>query len=291
MNAGTVGQLRALLAIAERGSFSEAALDLGLSQSTVSHAIAELERALSGTLLTRGRHGAKLTPLGERVAAHARTVLGALEAMRQEAELERGTLSGVLRVATLRSAGTHLLPPILADLAARHPALEVRVLDTPHDSGLEDALHDGHADLSLLKLPLRSALLAWPIARDEYQAVFPRGRAPAELTWHDIASAPALVCHEECLRVIEPHLRKHGHTLRAPRQVREDSVILSMVGHGLGLSVMPRLAIEPQPANVETRSLPDPLWRTIAVAALPGRGSSPAVQAFLESARRVGAPA
>lgn len=64
MNPGKIklSQLRALVAIADCGNFSEAALELDLSQSTISHAIATLEEELGVTLLQRGRHGARLTP-------------------------------------------------------------------------------------------------------------------------------------------------------------------------------------------------------------------------------------
>jgi hypothetical protein len=61
-----LSQLRALVAVAECGNFSEAALHLEVSQSAVSHAIATLEDELGVVLFTRGRHGATLTPIGER---------------------------------------------------------------------------------------------------------------------------------------------------------------------------------------------------------------------------------
>jgi hypothetical protein len=57
-----LSQIRALVAVAEFGSFGEAALQLGLTQPTVSHAIATLEDELGVILLARGRHGAQLTP-------------------------------------------------------------------------------------------------------------------------------------------------------------------------------------------------------------------------------------
>lgn len=70
-----LSQLRALVAVADHNNFSEAALHLGLSQSAISHAIASLEEKLGVVLLSRGRHGAHLTSVGERVTTHARNVL------------------------------------------------------------------------------------------------------------------------------------------------------------------------------------------------------------------------
>lgn len=59
-----ISQLRALVGVADYGNFSEAALQMDLSQSAISHAIASLESELGVILLSRGRHGANLTPVG-----------------------------------------------------------------------------------------------------------------------------------------------------------------------------------------------------------------------------------
>ena len=74
-----LSQLRALVAIAKYGNFSEAALQIGVNQSTVSHAIATLENEMGVILLNRGRHGAKLTPVGEQITAKAIQMLKLLE--------------------------------------------------------------------------------------------------------------------------------------------------------------------------------------------------------------------
>jgi len=69
-----LSQLRALVAIADCGNFSEAALKLDVTQSTISHAITILEEDLGITLVQRGRHGARLTPVGDRITAHAHDI-------------------------------------------------------------------------------------------------------------------------------------------------------------------------------------------------------------------------
>jgi DNA-binding transcriptional LysR family regulator len=81
-----LSQLRALVAIADTGSFSEAALRIDLSQSAVSHAIATLEEELGVVLLSRSRQGAVLTPTGEQITNDARQVLRSLESICRKAE-------------------------------------------------------------------------------------------------------------------------------------------------------------------------------------------------------------
>ena len=80
-------QLRAFLGVLDSSSFSEAALDLGTAQSTVSYAVAELERELGVKLLARGRFGAEPTEVGLKVAGHARAILKLTDAVQQEADL------------------------------------------------------------------------------------------------------------------------------------------------------------------------------------------------------------
>src|SRR5690606_25073826 len=104
--------LLALIAIVEHGSFSEAALELGTSQSSVSYAIAELERELGGKWRERGRFGAAVRPVGERVAAHARHLERTLAAIGQEAAIDRGEFLGDLHVSTFRSVAAHVLAPL-----------------------------------------------------------------------------------------------------------------------------------------------------------------------------------
>ncbi|WP_237990513.1 LysR family transcriptional regulator [Nostoc sp. UHCC 0870] len=98
-----ISQLRAVVAVAERGNFSEAALELQLTQPAVSHAIATLEEELGVPLFARGRYGAVLTSAGERILHHARQAMQHLEMMQQEANLHKGLHGGHVRVASFRS--------------------------------------------------------------------------------------------------------------------------------------------------------------------------------------------
>ena len=89
-----IQQLRALEAIAREGSFLAAAARLDVSQSSLSHSIATLERDLGARLLDRGRNGAKPTDAGRRVLPFARQVLASLDAIRAESDASTGLISG-----------------------------------------------------------------------------------------------------------------------------------------------------------------------------------------------------
>lgn len=89
-----LSQLQILLATAKAGSFSEAALSLSISQSAVSHAISALEEGLGVILCSRGRHGARLSPVGQRILNHAQIILDETTAIEKEANLAKGIEGG-----------------------------------------------------------------------------------------------------------------------------------------------------------------------------------------------------
>lgn len=283
-----LSQLRALVAVAEYGNFSEAALQLQLSQSAVSHAIASLEDELGVLLLSRGRHGAYPKPVGERVIAYARQVLQLLEAMVEEAELEKGLHGGSVRIACFRSVGTHVLPGVIARFRTHFPKIAVSISEHYDFSGVEQALRAGRADIGFTYLPTSNEFATWELLRDDYILLLPpmtRLRSN-QLTWEQLAAYPLILpSTSTCSIRIRNHLKISQYPLDIAYEVKEDSTIVSMVVQGLGAAILPRLAAEPVPAGVQVCGLPVPLERVIGVAVLTNALQTPAVFAFLDILR------
>src|SRR3712207_3748624 len=91
-------RLRAFHEVAERRSFSAAALELGYAQSVVSHHVAALEREFGMTLVDRSTRPVSLTDAGERLAVHAVEVLGRVAAAEDELRAIAGLETGLLRI-------------------------------------------------------------------------------------------------------------------------------------------------------------------------------------------------
>jgi len=282
-----ISQLRALVAVAEHGNFSLAALHLELSQSTVSHAIATLEEELGVVLLIRGRHGATLTPIGEQVIQEARQVLQLLEAIRKKANLAKGLQGGQVRVASVRSIATHVLPEVIARFRKEFPTISVVIAEYTLYAEVEQELRQGRADVGFTSLPTTAEFEVWELLQDEFVALLPPGvlNQDACLSWEQLMDYPMIMnpCTHQLRRIVSHHLAQFGHTLKVDYEVREDSTIISMVRQGLGATVFPRLAAEPIPEGVQVRSLPVPLARTIGVAVIADALHPPAVFAFLDT--------
>lgn len=282
-------QLRAFVAVAEHGSFSEAALELQLSQSAISHAIATLEEELGVPLFSRGRHGAVLTPAGERIVHHARQSLQHLEMIQKEANLQKGLHGGQVRIASFRSVATHLLPKVIAKFRERHLEVSVTIIERPDYLDIEQCLREGRADIGMTYLPTSNEFEAWELLRDEYVALLPPTatvRSP-QLTWEELGSSPLvwLPCLP-CGRILHEHIKKFAPPMDTASDIQEDSTIVSMVVQELGAAILPRLAAEPIPKDVQMYRLPVPVERVIGAAVLSDTQHVPAVFAFLEMLRK-----
>ena len=285
-----LSQSRALLAVADFGNFSEAALELQLSQPAISHAIATLEAELGVPLFSRGRHGAVLTPAGERIVYHARQVLQHLDLMQQEANLQRGLQGGRVRVASFRSVATHLLPKVIAQFRDRHPDVIITIIERPDYLDIEQCLREGRADIGITYLPTSSEFEAWELLRDDYLVLLPPATKVkgAQITWQELAEFPLvqLPCLP-CGRILHNYLKKLALPMNTASDIQEDSTIVSMVVQNLGAAILPRLAAEPIPNTVIVHHLPSPLQRVIGAAVLSSTLHIPAVFAFLEMLRKL----
>jgi DNA-binding transcriptional LysR family regulator len=289
-----LSQLRALVAIADQGSFSDAALQMDLSQSAVSHAIATLEEELGVLLLNRGRQGAALTPVGEQITDEARQVLRSLYSLCHKAEEAKGLQIGEVRIAAFRSVATHILPEVIRQFRQQYPGVTIAIDEKSHYEMVESDLRQGKADVGFTYLPTRDEFDQWELLRDRYICVLPPSsqRPPQPLTWEDLAAYPLILPPPDDgdRKHLDRLLHRLGQQLNPAYVVREDSTILSMVERGLGATIMAALAAEPIPAGLQVTELPQPLERVIGLIVLGDALLSPPVYAFLEQIKRIWLP-
>ncbi len=282
-----LSQLKSVVAVADRGNFSEAALSLNLTQSSVSHAIAALEEELGVSLFVRGRHGAVPTSAGERIVEHARQVLLLLGQIEKEANLHRSLQGGRVRIAAFRSVATHLLPVVIARFRQCFPEVTVSITECASYVDVEESLRRGKADIGFTYLPTTDEFEAWEVLRDEYVLLVPpniewsRDRS----TWEDLNAHPLILPPDDqpCEQLFYKHLATVAPPLNIAHTINQDSTIVSMVAQGLGIGILPRLAAEPIPAHVRVRSLPVPYERVIGVAVMSTTLHIPAVFAFMDA--------
>lgn len=293
MNLGKLklSQLRALVAIADCGNFSEAALELDLSQSTVSHAIANLEEELGIVLLQRGRHGARLTPVGEHITLHARGILSLLDKITSEADQAKGLQGGTLRIASFRSVATHVIPGAIARLHRRYPNITVDLIEMDEVHQLKQSLQRGEADIAVAEVITGDEFDSVHIFDDDYVALLPPNYSlcSASLGLDDLRQYPIIgSSHSSCGVRVKNQLDNLEQPMQLAYRIRHDSSMVAMVQQGLGVAILPRLAAEPVPPDVRICTLPFALSRPIGATILKEALHTPAVYAFLDALQETG---
>lgn len=278
-------QLKSFLAVADTGSFSEAALDLNVSQAAVSYAVAELENVLAVRLFERGRFGAKLTEVGESIAVHARGLCQLERAVYQEADLSRGVVAGELRIVAFRSAAGKIVTRLISQLRAPYPDLQVR-LKGLDDEGI-DMVRERRADIAFVDGDIRdNGLINWEVMRDPYYALLNVADPREILSWNELTSATlimstGLTCGGQVLRYFE----SIGRTVKPAYEVYEDSTIAQMVAANLGIGILPAFAIDALPEGVKVVPTDVTIERSIYISLLPESLKLPVLRVFLNALR------
>lgn len=141
-------QLEYLVAIADTGTFSEAAKRTFVSQPSLSAQIKDMELHLGASVLERGRQGAILTPVGHEVVGRARIILKDVEDLKVLGREADGTLAGRVKLGVLPSIGPYLLPQATRQLHQAYPELRLAVREE-RTVDLQEHLADGHFDVVL----------------------------------------------------------------------------------------------------------------------------------------------
>ncbi|WP_328560103.1 LysR family transcriptional regulator [Streptomyces coelicoflavus] len=274
-----VQRLRVLRTVAEHGSFNRAAAALRLTPSAVSQHVAALERSLGAQVVARSTRGVTLTPAGRIMVGAAESVAAELvHAQRQVDRLGSGRTR--ITIATFTSGGRLLLPGALAHLATAHPDTVVHVREAEPEDSLP-LVRQGAVDLALAyhfdgPLPGRLGLGWTPLLEDPLHVVLPDAHPLAGRESLDIAELADEPWVLGCLKT-EAYLRRYAERAGFDPEVRSTTTDYffagSLVAAGLGISLIPSIALTPRVAGVRTVPIVPPApTRHIGVAAIPRRG-------------------
>lgn len=274
--------------IIELGSLTKAADALGLTQSTVSHAIASLETEWGFSLLVRGRSGISLTTNGERVLKYIREILKWQEQLTQEIATINGLEIGTVRIGTFSSVSVQWLPEILKQFQSNHPSIEIKLLEGDYED-IEHWISSGAVDFGFVSLPAAKAFDILPLRKDRMLCMLPAGHPleqQAEIQIAQLAHEWFIMPAESCDNDVRRIFQKHKVAPRIRFELADDQAIISMVQNGLGISILPEMVLFRVPDNVRIRPLEDGPYRSIGIAAQNLATLSPAAKTFINSMRK-----
>ncbi len=264
-------RLVVLAAVERAGGVAAAAATLHVTSSAVSQQMVRLEREAGVALLVRTGRRVELTAAGRALAAHGRAIAEEQQAAASAIAVLTGAVTGTVTVVGFPTVIRAMLAATVADIAALHPSLEVRVVDPTEGAGLA-ALQAGTADVVLLEQDAGMYSAAPSGTRDvlllddPYVLVLPVGwmlpgtsgpawsAAVGQMDW--ISGPPGSTARS----VLDRVAAEAGTTVMVKHDVSEFDSQLALVGAGLGAALMPQLAVPPverhAAAGIQTMDLP-----------------------------------
>ena len=288
--------LRALVAVADLGSFRAAARSLGYTQSAVSHQVGTLERALEATLFTRpgGRGAVALTAAGDVAYLRARRVLGEVETLGADvAALQQGQ-TPTLRIGIFQTATTELMPRALRALREQRPDVEVSLAEIRDPALTVDRLASGELDLAfMVNAEPDDRLLSVPLLDDPWVILTRRDSelAAAEEPTFDMLDGVDVVAWNRRWRTqqeLEQAWRRRGISPRVVYRTDDNLALQRLVAAGYGHACLDRLgasgAVEPSLTWLEPKETLIP--RRITMCHSRRRDPSAAAVIVMEAVRR-----
>ena len=291
----TMKQLQYLVALADTEHFGRASQRCYITQSTLSAGIRDLESVLGTPVAERSNRQVIMTGVGARVAARARGLLRDAEEIMEVAKAERDPMTGEIRLGVIPTIAPFLLPRVLPALRERYPALTL-YLREEQTVPLLARLEGGELEAALIALPYDTGgLRIETVMEDEF--LFACGAAHA-LAGRDEVPVEAL--EGEALLLLEEGHCLRGHALevcgvgdrRARAQFEASSLhtLVQMVAAGIGVTLVPRLAVEArilEGTQISLARLGAPASRRIGLAWRPTSGRTDDFQSLAGALREL----
>lgn len=283
-------KLEALLMAVDLGSFTKAAEVLGYTQSGLTHMMNSLEKEVGFTLLERGRSGVRLTEEGERIAPAVREFLQANARLDSVIEQVASSRTEIIRVSAYASIAMHWLPGIIQRFREECPDVDVDIRMADHVDVPYELLAQGKMD-AILVSPQDEGQYEWVhLADDPMFAVLPKDFDTQGMTAFPLAAfeardfiMPSQGFDKDIMRIfnrigVKPHI--------LPTWV-DDPTVMSMVSHGLGVSMMTELTVRGRTDGVKLLPVEPASSRELGLAVRSLDAASDGLRHFIDCTKRV----
>ena len=284
-------QLRYVCAVAETGSFSRAAERCQIAQPSLSQQVLKLEEDLGAKLFDRLGRSVRLTEAGRAFLPYARSILEQMEVARSSVADKKADLRGSVAIGVIPTIAPYLMPRYTAAFAKKYTDAKLRIVEetTPV---LIESLRELSIDIAILALPLRHKDLEFsPLRTEPLFAVLPKDHPQANATTvslKDLRGESFVMLRDgHCFRDLSIATCASARiTPNIAFESGQFSSLLGMVAAGVGISLVPEMAID-RNAGCRYVRLSDPrATRTIVAAVLRGRSFNRVQHAFLTGIRK-----
>jgi DNA-binding transcriptional LysR family regulator len=280
-----LGDLRAFVAVAERGSFHAAATDIHISQPALSRRVAKLEATLGVRLLERTTRKVELTTVGRDFARKARELLNGLDQSLLGISEIAERMSGEVTIACVPSAVRYFLPQVLQQYHEKYPRILLRVADDGAGDVLSSVVR-GDADFGVNYVGAHEPNIDFePVLKEAFVVACRKDHALAKrrkVSWAELGKYDYMTVAKASGNrfLLDLALADTPGRPRSFCEVRHVMTVVSLVEAGLGIAAVPQLAMPPgdHPTLVSIPLVEPSVTRTVGLIRRRGIALSPAAQ-------------
>ena len=271
----------AYLKTIETGSITQAAAELGYTQSAVSRMIADLEEHWDVPLLTRNRSGIEISSEGTQLLPILQSIVKGQEELSFAVGELHGLQSGLIRVGAFTSMATGWMPLMIKSFHEKYPNIRFQIFNGEYNQ-IATWLRRGQIDCGFLAIPASNDFETTPILHDTMVAILPKDHPMAGASVFPLEHLISLKEEQDYeINLFLEHLRQSP---RIKFEVSSDFAILAMVECGLGISVVHDLILHPNRHGIIKKPLDEPYYRDIAIATSAAAQPSTITRMFCEHA-------
>lgn len=280
------------LSVAQNESFRKAAEETNRSLPAVSMQVKQLEKQLGVALFQRTTRKVALTQEGEQLLISARKALAELEVGLSHIQHAADVQQGHLSFACVPTIASTRLPAILTAFAKKYPGISVHVRELANQDLLE-AVRRREVDFAIGPVPDKKGELEFaPIFVDDYCAMLPRGyqdNGRASISLRELSKLPLLkLSSSTAFRDhVDNALKANGLSHESNYEFMQVTTLVAMAEAGLGIALLPRVALPRRTPLKVVRIIGPALSRTIAIVTIRGHSLSPAAARLVEMCNKL----
>ena len=260
--------LRYFIATAELGQVSRAAIELSVSQSTITAAIQHLETQLGAALFRRHPHGVALTQEGTSFLQHARNIIASVNDAFRVSHAQKAQVEGAVRVGVTYTVAGYFLPQHLARFNRTFPGIRLELQEAPRTT-IEKDVARGRLDIAVMltsNIEDRAALQSETLIRSRRRLWLPLEhplmRSP-EVRLAQIAEQPyVMLTVDEAAQTAQRYWERTPFRPKVIFRTSSVEAVRSMVANGSGVTILSDMVYRPwslEGQRIETREVDDPV--------------------------------
>ena len=263
----TFKMVKVFLTSIDSGSFTRAGEILGYTQSNLTQMMKSFEDELGIPLLIKTKKGVEPTSEAKQLIPAMRAMVAQEERFLQEADEIRGIHRGSIRIGSYVSTSSTWLPQVIGYYQKEYPEVEFNIVESGQGDMLR-GLMSGDLDLALMSAPENNEVDFIPVLEDPMVVVFPPEHELADYDYVPIEKLqdhPLIMTYREYDTDANRILLDAGLDASVRYRSKDDFAVLSMVQHGLGISILPELTLERFPGQYDYRMLDTESYRSLGI--------------------------